>query len=81
MYCARLTSLRLIGAPDVSLTWQYRILIVVTAVFFLPALSMGTVSPVVAKLAVDRLRRFHRTGPRSGRSTPGGWSAASSARS
>jgi len=30
--------------------------------FFLPALSMGTVSPVVAKLAVGRLRRFHRTG-------------------
>ena len=30
--------------------------------FFLPALSMGTVSPVVAKLAVDRLRQIKRTG-------------------
>ena len=38
------------------------VLLVVTAMFFLPSLSMGTVSPVVAKLAVDRLRRFKRTG-------------------
>ena len=45
-----------------TLTWPYRILVVVAAVFFLPALSMGTVSPVVAKLAVDRRRRFRRTG-------------------
>ncbi len=54
--------LHLPGGVDVRLTWQYRILLVVTAMFFLPALSMGTVSPVVAKLAVDRLRRVHRTG-------------------
>ncbi|MEJ7640105.1 MAG: fused MFS/spermidine synthase, partial [Singulisphaera sp.] len=31
-------------------------------VFFLPALSMGTVSPVVAKLAVERVRASKRTG-------------------
>jgi MFS family permease len=51
-----------LGVSGATLTWPYRILIVVAAVFFLPALSMGTVSPVVAKLAVDRLRRHHRTG-------------------
>src|SRR6185437_15040828 len=44
------------------LSWPFRILFVVSLVFFLPAVTMGTVSPVVAKLAVDRLKRFHRTG-------------------
>ena len=44
------------------MNWPARILFVVTLVFFLPALTMGTVSPVVAKLAVDRLKRFKRTG-------------------
>ncbi len=47
---------------EVPLTWRWRVLIVVMAVFFLPSLSMGTVSPVVAKLAVDRLRQSKRTG-------------------
>src|SRR5262249_7378875 len=42
----------LLGVNGATLTWPYRILIVVAAVFFRPALSMGTVSPVVAKLAV-----------------------------
>ena len=42
--------------------WPFRILFVVTLVFFIPALTLGTVSPVVAKLAIDRLRRFKRTG-------------------
>ncbi|HEX8200710.1 MAG TPA: fused MFS/spermidine synthase, partial [Isosphaeraceae bacterium] len=42
--------------------WWARVLFVVTLVFFLPAVAMGTVSPVVAKLAVDRLRRSKRTG-------------------
>src|SRR5262249_56131641 len=45
-----------------ALGWTFRILVVVIAMFFLPAFAMGTVSPVVAKLAVGRLRRFHRTG-------------------
>ncbi len=57
-----LTELPLPGGNSLNLSWPYRILLVVTIVFFLPALSMGTVSPVVAKLAVDRLRRHHRTG-------------------
>jgi len=57
-----LSELPLPGGASINLTWPYRILVVVTAVFFLPALSMGTVSPVVAKLAVDRLRRYKRTG-------------------
>ncbi len=44
------------------MSWPYRILFVVTLVFFLPSLSLGTVSPVVAKLAVDRLKSYKRTG-------------------
>ncbi|WP_165064044.1 fused MFS/spermidine synthase [Paludisphaera rhizosphaerae] len=44
------------------LSWPYRVLLVVTLVFFLPAVTMGTVSPVVAKLAVERLRKSKRTG-------------------
>src|SRR4029077_9850328 len=51
-----------LGNYSVPMNWQYRILFVTTLVFFLPALSLGTVSPVVAKLAVDRLKRFKRTG-------------------
>ena len=56
------TELKLPVVQAITLTWPYRVLLVVTLVFFLPAVSMGTVSPVVAKLAVDRLRRFKRTG-------------------
>ena len=48
--------------PTIPLSWPYRVLLVTTLVFFLPSVSMGTVSPVVAKLAVDRLKRFKRTG-------------------
>jgi MFS family permease len=59
---AELKDLSKIGMSSVHVTWPFRILIVVTAMFFLPALSMGTVSPVVAKLAVDRLRQQNRTG-------------------
>ncbi len=47
---------------EIKMNWQTRILFMVTLVFFLPSLTMGTVSPVVAKLAVDRLKRFKRTG-------------------
>ena len=56
------TVLHLPGGVEIPLTWQYRILLVVTIMFFLPALSLGTVSPVVAKLAVDRRRRVQGTG-------------------
>jgi len=56
------TQLKLGGLTTIPLTWPYRVLLVVTTVFFLPAVAMGTVSPVVAKLAVDRLKRFGRTG-------------------
>ena len=56
------TELKLPVIQAITLTWPYRVLLVVTLVFFLPAVSMGTVSPVVAKLAVDRLSRFKRTG-------------------
>jgi spermidine synthase len=47
---------------SVPLNWWQRVLLVVTAVFFLPSLSMGTFSPVVAKLAVERLRKSKKTG-------------------
>jgi spermidine synthase/MFS family permease len=43
-------------------SWPFRVLSVVTAVFLLPAVAMGTVGPVVAKLAVERTRRAKRTG-------------------
>jgi MFS family permease len=56
-----MTELRL-GPVRIEMTWPYRILFVTAIMFFLPALSLGTVSPVVAKLAVDRLKRFKRTG-------------------
>ncbi len=50
------------GPIRIELTWPFRILLVTTVMFLLPALSLGTVSPVVAKLAVDRLERYKRTG-------------------
>ncbi len=56
-----LSTLKL-GPVAISLSWPYRILFLVTLVFFCPAVTMGTVSPVVAKLAVDRLKQFRRTG-------------------
>ncbi|MEW4567376.1 fused MFS/spermidine synthase [Tautonia sp. JC769] len=42
--------------------WALRVLSVVAVMFFLPSITMGTVSPVVTKLAIDRLRRSNRTG-------------------
>jgi MFS family permease len=56
-----MTKLELPGTK-IELTWPFRILLVTAIMFFLPALSLGTVSPVVAKLAVDRLKRYKRTG-------------------
>jgi MFS family permease len=56
------SDLKLPLLPAITLSWPYRVLLVTTLVFFLPAVSMGTVSPVVAKLAVDRLKRYKRTG-------------------
>lgn len=58
----RWSELKLPLLPAITLSWPYRVLLVTTLVFFLPAVSMGTVSPVVAKLAVDRLKRYKRTG-------------------
>lgn len=42
--------------------WGLRVLFWTAVVFLIPSATMGTVSPVVAKLAVDRLRRSGRTG-------------------
>jgi len=59
------------GSADSALTWAVdmsgvpwaaRIFLVTALVFFVPAVSMGTVSPVASKLAVDRLRASGRTG-------------------
>jgi hypothetical protein len=51
-------------AVDSYLAWSWwaRVLFVVALVFFVPSLTLGTVSPVVAKLAVDRVRASKRTG-------------------
>jgi len=57
-----MSELKLPGLAAIHLEWPARVLLVVAVVFFLPALTMGTVSPVVAKLAVERLRRSKRTG-------------------
>jgi MFS family permease len=56
------TKMELPGVGVVKLGWPSRVFLVTMAVFFLPALSMGTVSPVVVKLAVERLRKSKRTG-------------------
>ena len=45
-----------------SLGWWARVLVVVAGMFLPPAVALGTISPVVAKLAVDRVRRGKRTG-------------------
>ena len=50
------------GASMTGFPWGLRVLTVVTAVFFLPAVTMGTVSPLVVKLAVDRLKSAKRAG-------------------
>jgi spermidine synthase len=42
--------------------WWFRVLFWTAVVFFIPAVTMGTVSPVVAKLAVERVRQSKRTG-------------------
>ncbi len=42
--------------------WWARVLTWTTLVFFVPAVTLGTVSPVVAKLAVDRARLARQTG-------------------
>ena len=57
-----LTKLKLPILGETRMAWPARVLFVVTVVFFLPAVSMGTVSPVVAKLAVERLRKSKKTG-------------------
>jgi spermidine synthase/MFS family permease len=45
-----------------GVSWPLRVLAVTAMVFLLPSVALGTVSPVVAKLAVERMRRSKRTG-------------------
>lgn len=60
---AGLASLNVLAVDTVGLlipnTWPvvFEILVVVTALFFLPSLILGTISPVVAKLAVRDLAK------------------------
>jgi spermidine synthase len=56
------SKLSLPGFEPIHMEWPFRVLLVTIFVFFLPALAMGTFSPVVAKLAVERVRRSKRTG-------------------
>jgi MFS family permease len=57
-----LTKVDLPVIGTVKLGWPSRVLLVTAAMFFVPAIAMGTVSPVVVKLAVERLRKSKRTG-------------------
>ncbi len=43
-------------------TWGVRVFWVIFLAFFLPSIALGTVSPVMAKLAIDRVRSTNRTG-------------------
>ncbi len=45
-----------------GVSWGFRVAFVTALAFFLPSVALGTVSPVMAKLAVDRVRRTKRTG-------------------
>jgi MFS family permease len=57
-----LTKLKLPGGRSIPLDWSARVLLVTTIVFLLPSIAMGTVSPLVAKLAVERVRKSDLTG-------------------
>jgi MFS family permease len=56
------TELKIPGLSGIALSWPYRVFLVTALVFFIPSVTMGTVSPVVAKLAVERLKRYKLTG-------------------
>ncbi|MFO0950439.1 MAG: fused MFS/spermidine synthase [Isosphaeraceae bacterium] len=56
------TKVTLPGLGLVHLGWPSRVFLVTAGVFFIPAITMGTVSPVVVKLAVERLRKSNSTG-------------------
>ncbi|MDR3636318.1 MAG: fused MFS/spermidine synthase [Isosphaeraceae bacterium] len=56
------TEIPLPGGGAVHMGWPARVLLVTAIVFFIPSITMGTVSPVVAKLAIERVRRTKRTG-------------------
>jgi MFS family permease len=56
------TRLKLPGGATIPLDWWARVLLVTMIVFFLPSITMGTVSPVVAKLAVERVKKADLTG-------------------
>lgn len=51
-----------IGSAEIPISWGFRLFIVITLAFFLPSMALGTVSPVMAKLAIDRVKRTKRTG-------------------
>jgi spermidine synthase len=47
----------LIGAAQLQTTLMFRILLLTTAIFFVPATLLGMISPVVVKLTLDNLDR------------------------
>jgi MFS family permease len=57
-----MTKIKLPRGMSIPLVWWQRVLMMTTLVFFLPSITMGTVSPVVAKLAVERVRNAALTG-------------------
>ncbi len=47
----------LIGAAQLQTTLMLRILLLTTAIFFIPSMLLGMISPVVVKLTLDNLER------------------------
>ena len=47
----------LIGAAQLQTTLMFRILLLTTAIFFVPSMLLGMISPVVVKLTLDNLDR------------------------
>src|SRR5512136_309425 len=47
----------LIGAAQLQTTLMLRILLITTAIFFVPSMLLGMISPVVVKLTLDNLSR------------------------
>ena len=56
------TSILSMAIEMTNYTWGVRVFWVIFLAFFLPSIALGTVSPVMAKLAIDRVRLTKRTG-------------------
>jgi len=74
---SRAITMTKVPGTEMPMPWSARVLFVVTAVFFLPALSLGTVSPSSRSWRSIACARANAPAARSARSTPGAWSARS----